>query len=355
VIDVKEHQAPPSPLSVVASDGYVEPADFLERIGVNVRDMVNEPLDQAGITTSMKNGCDRPSVALSMMETVIDSNAPSEAMEESHGLCDPGSLLSFSGNISPKEDACLSSSLLEAAVEPVPSSSSSSAYKDTRRRYDVSGFRYWDSNYLNTGRKRYKDEATNVYWVRQADGSYRITADGSLDPHPCEASEILNETSYRELEPSSALSAAGSVKNARDPEPVLQGNRVCLGEASRTGSKDSISSSCIATETLCLLSQLGIGEDARPQSGLSMKGSIVESDGSDAVLLGVEALVSPAMSRVGSDSNESFAYDSLVYGMAERLTALELPQLECSGTASEAQTEAMISDASNLTPMELSF
>merc|ERR1719262_452065 len=117
---------------MIASDGYVEPADFLERIGVNVRDMVNEQPDQAGVITSMKDGCDHPSVALSMMETVIDSNAPSEAMEESHGLYDPGSLeplLGFSGNISPKEDACPSSSLLEAAVEPTPSSSSS-ACKD---------------------------------------------------------------------------------------------------------------------------------------------------------------------------------------------------------------------------------
>jgi len=46
---------------------------------------------------------------------------------------------------------------------------------------------YWDSNYLRTGRKRYKDKKCSIYYVEQKDKSWKLTKNGQKQPAQCSA------------------------------------------------------------------------------------------------------------------------------------------------------------------------
>jgi hypothetical protein len=52
-------------------------------------------------------------------------------------------------------------------------------------RTEVKGLTYWDSNYLRTRRKRYKDKKCGIYYVQQKTGEWRLTLNGQKNPAAC--------------------------------------------------------------------------------------------------------------------------------------------------------------------------
>lgn len=58
---------------------------------------------------------------------------------------------------------------------------------DGSRRWTIVGLKLWDTGYLSTDRKRYKDDSDGTFWVEHLDGSYIMTLDGAVPDVWCPA------------------------------------------------------------------------------------------------------------------------------------------------------------------------